>query len=161
MASVLSRVVEVCVFRRSKDEPQYLLLQRSDRDDLYPGIWQIVTGSVEEKEHARKSALREVEEETGLKAARFWTVPFVDSYFDENNDAVQMIPVFAVEADKDTNVKLSPEHKCCEWLVYTKARERITWPGQRKALKIVHKYLSGGNETAGLLEIKHLKNERI
>ncbi|MBN1396732.1 MAG: NUDIX pyrophosphatase [Bacteroidetes bacterium] len=154
MASVLSRFVEICVFRISKDEPQYLLLQRSDRDDLYPGIWQIVTGSVEEKEHARKSALREVEEETGLKAARFWTVPFVDSFFDADNDAVHMVPVFAVEVNKDSDVKLSCEHKHCEWLFYEDAKKILTWPGQRKALKIVHKYLSGGNETAGLLEIK-------
>ena len=154
MAVLLSRFIEICVFRRSKYEPQYLLLQRSERDDLYPGIWQIVTGSVEEKEYARKSALRELEEETGLNAERFWIVPFVDSFFDADNDAVHMVPVFAVEVNKNSGVKLSHEHKCCEWLFYEEAKEIITWPGQRKALKIVHKYLTGGNETAGLLEIK-------
>ncbi len=154
MATILSQIIEVCIFRRIAGEPQYLLLQRADDEKLYPGLWQIVTGSIKENENADRAALRELEEETGLQPKRFWTVPIVDSYFDLRNDTVQMVPVFAVEIDAVLDVRLSHEHRYFEWLEFTGARERIVWPGQRKAIEIVHEFIVGGNEAAQLLEIK-------
>jgi dihydroneopterin triphosphate diphosphatase len=153
LATVLSRMVEVCIFRRSRGKTQYLLLQRADDEELYPGIWQIVTGSLKKKERAEKAALRELKEETGLKLKRFWTVPFLDSYFDIKKDAVQMVPIFAAEIDMMLSVHLSHEHQRFEWLAYEEARERIAWPGQRKAIKIVHDYIANGKEAARMLEI--------
>ena len=153
MTAVLSQVVEVCIFRWSGRETQYLLLQRADDEELYPGIWQIVTGSIKKNERADKAALRELEEETGLKLKRFWTVPILDSYFDIRNDAVQMVPIFAAEIDTKLNVHLSHEHQKFEWLAYTEARARIAWPGQSKAIKIVNDYIVGGKEAARMLEI--------
>ena len=44
-----------------------LLIERADR----PGFWQSVTGSLDEGETCRETALREVGEETGIEAARF------------------------------------------------------------------------------------------
>jgi dATP pyrophosphohydrolase len=153
LAAVLSQMVEVCIFRWSGSETQYLLLQRADDEELYPGIWQIVTGSIKKNERADKAALRELEEETGLKLKRFWTVPILDSYFDIRNDTVQMVPIFAAEIDASLNVHLSHEHKRFEWLTYAEARARIAWPGQRKAIKIVHDYIAGRKEAARMLEI--------
>jgi dATP pyrophosphohydrolase len=48
-------------------ELDVLLLERADR----PGFWQSVTGSRDEGETLRQTALREVLEETGLEAGRF------------------------------------------------------------------------------------------
>ena len=153
MATILSQIVEVCIFRWIADKPQYLLLQRADDDELYPGIWQVVTGTMKKNESADKAALRELDEETGLRVKRFWTVPFVDSYFDLQNVAVQMVPVFAAEVDAALNVRLSCEHRRYEWLEYTAARERTIWPGQRQAIEIVHEFIAGGKEAARFLEI--------
>ncbi|MGA3286718.1 MAG: NUDIX domain-containing protein [Bacteroidota bacterium] len=153
MATILSQIVEICIFRWSAGEPQYLLLQRADDEELYPGIWQIVTGSMKKNESADKAALRELEEETGLRPKRFWIVPIMDSYFDRRNDAVQMVPIFATEVDAALNVRLSREHRRFEWLVYVAARDRVVWPGQRQAIEIVHEFIAGGKEAARLLEI--------
>lgn len=153
MATILSQIVEVCIFRWIAREPQYLLLQRADNEELYPGLWQIVTGSMKKNESADKAALRELEEETGLLLKRFWTVPIVDSFFDIRNDAVQMVPVFAAEVDAALNVRLSHEHQHFEWLAYAVARERTVWPGQRQTIEIVHEFIAGGKEAARLLEI--------
>jgi 8-oxo-dGTP pyrophosphatase MutT (NUDIX family) len=153
LATILSQLVEVCIFRWIASEPQYLLLQRADDEELYPGIWQIVTGAMRKNESADKAALRELEEETGLRLKRFWIVPIMDSYFDIRNDIVQMVPVFAAEVDAALNVRLSREHRCFDWLAYIAARDRVVWPGQRQAIEIVHEFIAGGKEAARLLEI--------
>lgn len=44
-----------------------LLLERTD----HPGFWQSVTGSQDEGETLRETAIREVNEETGLDATRY------------------------------------------------------------------------------------------
>jgi len=46
---------------------QVLLLERSD----HPGFWQSVTGSQEAGETLEQTAIRELEEETGLDAKRY------------------------------------------------------------------------------------------
>lgn len=48
-------------------ELQVLLLERAD----HPGFWQSVTGSQSEGETLRETAIREVSEETGLKADQY------------------------------------------------------------------------------------------
>ena len=154
MAIILGQIVEVCIFRWSAGEPQYLLLQRADDEELYPGIWQIITGSIKKNESADKAALREIEEETKLHLKRFWSVPFVDSYFDIRNDSVQVVPVFAAEVDAELNVRLSHEHRRFEWLAYAAARDRVVWPGQRQVIEIVHDFIAGKKEASRLLEIK-------
>src|SRR5262245_22175342 len=45
---------------------EVLLLERADR----PGFWQSVTGSQDEAESLRETAVRELHEETGLDAAQ-------------------------------------------------------------------------------------------
>ena len=70
MADVSSRIVEVCPFRFIGDRAEYLLIRRSPGDPLYPGIWQFVTGRVEEGEKSHEAALRELREETGASTNR-------------------------------------------------------------------------------------------
>ncbi|RPI48207.1 MAG: dihydroneopterin triphosphate diphosphatase [Betaproteobacteria bacterium] len=52
-------------------ELEVLLIERADR----PGFWQSVTGSLDEGETCARTAVREVQEETGIDAARY---PLVD-----------------------------------------------------------------------------------
>ena len=50
------------------DDLDVLLIERADR----PGYWQSVTGSQEPGEALLKTAAREVMEETGIDATRYW-----------------------------------------------------------------------------------------
>jgi dATP pyrophosphohydrolase len=153
VAAIVSRVVEACVFKISREGPHYLLLKRSDGDPIYPGMWQMVTGSMKEGERALDAALREFREETGMVPVRFWVVPFVNSFYVAVNDAIHLSPVFAVEASDDATVALSDEHQEYAWCSFEDAQRKLVWPGQRYAVELVHEYIVGGQEAARLLSI--------
>jgi dihydroneopterin triphosphate diphosphatase len=154
MASIVSRTVEVCVFKKEGERVQYLLLKRSDDEPLYPGMWQLVTGSIKEGEHAVKAAVREFQEETGLELLRFWVVPFVNSFYVAENDTVHASPLFAVEIEADREPRLSHEHQEFKWCSYEAAVAMLVWPGQRFGLQIVHEYIVGGQEASRLLSLQ-------
>ncbi|MBF8248861.1 MAG: hydrolase, NUDIX family protein, partial [Bacteroidetes bacterium] len=82
------RIVEICVFRRAAGKVQYLILKRSENEKIYPGIWQIATGSIEAGETAVDAALRELKEETGVTPGRLWIVPHVNSYYVADKDTL-------------------------------------------------------------------------
>ena len=124
----------MCVFRVLNAETHFLVLQRAKEEKLYPGLWQIVTGTMKKNESALKAAMRELKEETGLSPKRCWTIPYVDTYFDLAKDTIQLVPVFAVELDSSSTLQLSKEHQRFEWLRYKDARERLVWPGQRRSI---------------------------
>jgi dATP pyrophosphohydrolase len=153
MPGIATGVFEVCVFRVNEGEPQYLLLKRSDSDKLYPGIWQVVTGTVEEGEHTVQAALREVQEETNLKLQRLWAVPLVNSFYVARSDSISMSPFFAGQVGVGMEPRLSPEHMLYKWAPYAKAMTLIPWPGQRRGLELVHKFIVTGHEMGSLTEL--------
>jgi dATP pyrophosphohydrolase len=153
MANVSSRIVEVCVFKLVNHQPRYLVLKRSDEETLYPGIWQIVTGMLEEKEHSVAAALREAREETSLRPLRLWVVPAVDTFYSAASDTVNLVPVFAAQVKESDEPKLSHEHKDFAWLTYEQALERLVWRGQKNAVMQTQTYIVGGMEGGKLAEI--------
>lgn len=155
MAHVLSRVIEICVFKIVHHDPLYLLLRRSDTETPYPGIWQIVSGMVEGEEHSVRAALRELHEETSLRPERLWVAPYVDVFYSAANDTVNLSPLFAAQVAESVEPKLSSEHQTYGWNGYDEAKSLLVWPGQKKGLKRVHKYIVGGLESGQLTEIKN------
>jgi dATP pyrophosphohydrolase len=152
MTIIVCRIVEVSVFRFINDRPEYLMLKRSPDEKLYPDLWQLVSGSLNDGEKAFDAALRELQEETGLKPKRFWVVPHANMFYDPAYDAVNVSPLFAAQVDVEEEPTLSSEHCLYEWLPYVEARRRLVWPGQRAGLEVVDKYILGGEE-AGVLTL--------
>jgi dATP pyrophosphohydrolase len=120
---------------------------------MYPGIWQLVTGSMKAGERAVDAAMREFREETGMSAKRFWVVPFVNSFYVPIHDAIHLSPVFAMEVEKEALVALSSEHQDYRWCSFEEAKQKLVWPGHRHAVQLVHEYIVGGQEAAGLLSL--------
>ncbi len=153
MPTIVSTTVEICVFRRVRGRPRYLLLKRSPGSVRYPGIWQIVTGMIETGEKAVDAALRELKEETGLRPRRFWTLPFVNAFLASGTDTVHLSPVFAAEVQPGDNPSLSAEHERFLWCSNLRAAKLLPWPGQRKSIREVHRYFVSGSEESRLSEI--------
>jgi dATP pyrophosphohydrolase len=160
MTSVVCQVVEICLFRFSNNRPEYLLLKRSANDDLYPGIWQLITGSIRRGETALQAAFREFREETGLEEEFFWTVPCTISFFDQKNDVMHVSPLFAAQVKGDAVPSLSHEHAEFLWLPYEEAMNRLVWPGQRQGLDTVQRYIAGGEEASRLTLVEMGKTEQ-
>jgi 8-oxo-dGTP pyrophosphatase MutT (NUDIX family) len=153
MAEIINDIVEACVFRFRNDRPEFLLLRRAPHEPLYPGIWQIITGSLHEGETALEGVRREILEEIALTPVRFWVVPHLSSFYDHRRDRVSVSPLFAAQITPGEEPVLSGEHDRYEWVEFAEARKRVVWPSQKRGLEIVFEQILGGERAAGLLEI--------
>ncbi len=149
---VTSYMIEAHVFKRINGKIKYLILKRSEKQ-IYPGIWQMVTGTINENETAYETVLREIKEETSLQPLRLWVVPFVNSFYSYQKDSVCMIPVFCAEVDENAEVILSDEHTEYRWVDVHEANGLFAWDGQRKSLTVIDEYLTQENSYLHFTEI--------
>ncbi len=151
---VQSTLIEAHVFRKINDDIEFLLIKRANNDKIYPGLWQMVTGSIDNSEKAFQTALREIKEETGLTPNNFWVIPNVNSFYDSGKDMINMIPVFAALVDSNASVVLSKEHSDYKWVNKNEAVKILPWKGQRTSVETIHDYFTQELSNLNLLEIK-------
>jgi dATP pyrophosphohydrolase len=120
---------------------EVLLLERAD----HPGFWQSVTGSQDEGESLRETAVREVSEETGLDANLYTLVDWQAQNIYEIYAKWQhrYAPgtlhntehVFGLELPRVLPVQLSPrEHLSYKWLPWQEAAGLVFSPSNREAI---------------------------
>jgi 8-oxo-dGTP pyrophosphatase MutT (NUDIX family) len=159
MPEIGGAIVEAVLFRRGGAAREYLLLRRAARETVYPGLWQIITGTLHEGESALTGAGREVREETGLQPGRFWVVPHISAFYDHTRDYITLIPFFAGEVEPGSDPLLSHEHDAWVWLPYPEAREKLVWPSQKEGLRIVEESIAEAGPAAGLVEVPFPRSE--
>ena len=120
-----------------------LLLERAD----FPGFWQSVTGSQEPGESLRQTAMRELQEETGIDAARYrelvdWHLSNVYEIFPKWRHRYPAGPthntehVFALEVPHPVPVRLNPrEHLAHVWLPWQEAAPKCFSWSNREAIE--------------------------
>jgi len=122
---------------------EYIILKRKKH---WKG-WEFPKGKIEKFETKRMTARREVSEETGLKILgikRFKEKGFYlydKKLWDRPNKIGQTYQLFGVEVKKG-KIKLDHiEHNGYKWVSFKEAEKKLTWPNQRKCLKIVNDWL--------------------
>lgn len=150
--NVISSLIEAHIFRMVGKELEFLLLKRSE-SEIYPGLWQMVTGSINDNEKAYQTALREIKEETGLKPEKFWVVPKVNSFYSPKLNKICMVPVFAALVDCNIDVVISEEHSEYQWVSKEKALQLLAWPGQRNSVETIYEYFTNQKNFLRLVEI--------
>lgn len=118
-----------------------LLLERAD----HPGYWQSVTGSQDEGETLRETAVREAHEETGLDAALYkltdWQIKNIYEIYAawqhrySPGTTHNTEHVFGLELPGKLPVQLSPrEHLSYKWLPWQEAAAAVFSPSNRAAI---------------------------
>ncbi len=137
---------------------QVLMLERAD----HPGSWQGVTGSQDAPdEDLRHTAVREVQEETGIVvgtpqvpawALRDWQLRNVYAIYPvwrhryapgvtHNTEHV-----FGLQVPREVEVRLSPrEHLHHEWLPWREAADRCFSPSNAEAVLLLPRWVQGGS----------------
>jgi dATP pyrophosphohydrolase len=118
-----------------------LLLERAD----FPGYWQSVTGSRDDEELLRQTAIREVAEETGLDANLYLLADWkMQNVYDIYPQWLHRYPpgtthntehVFGLQLPQQISVQLSPrEHLSYQWLPWKLAADKVFSPSNRAAI---------------------------
>jgi 8-oxo-dGTP pyrophosphatase MutT (NUDIX family) len=127
------------VVRSARDVPSIeILLLRRAPGRVLPGLWQCVSGSLEDEDRVAIGALRELQEETGFgKDAidAFYDLDLVNQFHEPSYDAVVTAAVFAVRVRPGSEPTLSHEHDAARWLAVDDAHAEVVWPGYRTAIE--------------------------
>lgn len=152
MPTLVSRIIDCYVFRRTPAGVEFLLLKRQPAKRL-GGTWQSVHGKIEPNETAWQAARRELAEETGLTPIGFWQIDFVNTFYIADRDEIHLCPSFAAEAAPSANVTLNHEHTEFRWEPFERALETLMWPGQRHALREIMEFIIAGSAAEPHLRI--------
>ncbi len=150
--NIISNLVEVHIFRETENVIEFLLLKRAE-DQIYPAVWQMVSGKIRESEKAFETSLRELKEETNLTPLKMWIAPKVNSFYSSQSDSICLIPVFAVQVKKDSKVIISNEHSEYKWVSSNEAKRLLAWDGQRKAVDLIEEYFLNEKSFLKFIEI--------
>jgi dATP pyrophosphohydrolase len=135
---------------------EHLLLRRAPDEPVYPRLWQVVTGTIDDGETAVQTAFRELQEETGLHVEELWVLPYVGSFFDVGSNAFAMIPCFAAVVDAaDAHVHLSTEHSDYLWLALEQATAQLVMPSHIEGTRVFQTYVLGQIDTAPFRRVRH------
>jgi dATP pyrophosphohydrolase len=150
-----ANLISCYVFGRTTGEHKFLLLRRSE-ESVVPGSWQAVHGHIEAGETAVQTAVRELKEETGFVPERLYRVEHIEQFYNERNDSLYFVPVFAAEVNGLPAPVLSHEHTEFTWAGLRDALSLIIWDNQRKSIGTIAGALQrpGRAEFGPLTEIR-------
>lgn len=152
MPQIVTSYIELHICYKSTEGDKFLLLKRSDKAKIYPGIWQMITGTIESHEHTKDTLVRELEEETGLKPQKIFSIPRVNTFYLAVADKICMSPVFLTFVENQ-EVRISDEHSEYKWALYEEACSLIHWPNQVDSLSIIKKYIDDKELFSKLVEM--------
>jgi 8-oxo-dGTP pyrophosphatase MutT (NUDIX family) len=132
--------VFVVTYRKEGGKIYYLLLKRK----LHWKGWEFPKGGIESKEGMKKAIAREIEEETGQIPFGIKKHGYEGKYkygkeIRDRDEQGQTFSLYSAEVSgKEVRID-KREHSGYSWKEFGKAVKLLTWPNQRKSLRIVDK----------------------
>ncbi len=125
--------VVVLVIRPHSSGHQLLMGRRSE-EKYMGGTWQLISGKLEASEVAWRGALREMNEETGLKPREFYRLSTLTNFYRPDNDSLNTAPMFCAIVGENDAAEMNAEHSSLEWVNLDVAESRLMWPSDCEAL---------------------------
>lgn len=147
-------LVACWLFRPGPRGVEILLLRRAP-GRIFPGLWQPVTGRLEEGERIVDGALRELVEETGIDPTGIevlYGLDQVNIFHADHLDALQAEAVFAAQLRPGVEAVLSHEHDAQRWVTAQEARDMVLWPAYRAAIEQLE-WIAGHAAMTGLMRV--------
>lgn len=112
---------------RSPRSKQYLLLRRSRHKDYAPGIWECVTGRVDQGEDFEAALRREVREELGVEVQAEYLLGTTHFYRGSPNPENELVGVIYLCTLPDPDaIHIDAEHSEYRWLNADQALDLLT-----------------------------------
>lgn len=137
----MKKLIDLYPYKLINEKPAFLVLKRSV-GKIYANQWRMVGGKVKQNETYWKAALRELEEETGHKPVKFWTVPTINQFYEASTNQIHTIPAFAAELDSEPDIILDEEHSEAEWIYHHEADSYLHWPEQIRIIGLIHQLIT-------------------
>ncbi len=120
----------VVVFRLDGGKRLYLTLHYEE------GHWDFPKGHVEAGETEARTALRELEEETGIRDVElvFGFREPLEYFYKRDGMTMHKEVIFFLGRTESPDVRLSDEHVGFEWLPYEEAIRKLTYKNAREVL---------------------------
>jgi 8-oxo-dGTP pyrophosphatase MutT (NUDIX family) len=135
----------ILLYAIDKGKVEYLILKRK----LHWKGWEFNKGGLKKAEKILDAIKREIKEETKtLKPLKIKKFPYSGKYKyqkelpDRDSYVGQTFSLYAVEVKKKKVRADGFEHSKALWTDYKTALKKLTWPNQRKSLRIVNKCIS-------------------
>jgi dihydroneopterin triphosphate diphosphatase len=154
-------LVACWAFRSSSVGVEILLLQRAP-GRIFPGLWQPVTGKLEDGERIVDGALRELVEETGIDPTgieMLYGIDQVNLFHVDYLDTLQAEAVFAAHLRPGIEAALSEEHDEQRWVTPAEAAGMVVWPAYREAIEQIE-WIASHTELAELMRVGPWASER-
>jgi dATP pyrophosphohydrolase len=148
-------LVACWIFRVDADGRLRILLLHRSPSRIFPGIWQPVTGGLEDGERIIVGALRELVEETRIAPdgiATLYGLDQVNLFHADHLDALQAEAVFAADLRPGVEAVLSEEHDDQRWVSPAEASEMVLWPAYREAIRQIE-WISTHRAMATLMQV--------
>jgi 8-oxo-dGTP pyrophosphatase MutT (NUDIX family) len=139
------RCVFIVTYSKVGKGIKYLILKRK----LHWNGWEFPKGGVESFELRRFAVKRELKEETGLHPIKINSFnekgiyKYNKEYPDRKMISGQSYKLYSAEVDFSKKIKIDRlEHSSFKWVNFNEGIKKLTWPNQKKCLRIVNEFLS-------------------
>ncbi|MEC1179959.1 NUDIX domain-containing protein [Metasolibacillus meyeri] len=117
------------------DTYHVLLLKRASH--TLNNTWCYIGGSIEDGETAIEAAYREIREETGITELALYSSNQFDQIFSPQENYIYIAPVFVGFVHEEQSIILNGEHSEYQWVLFEKAKEVVSLPGNEVVLQFV------------------------
>ncbi len=138
------KAVFIVAYAKTKKGIEYLILKRK----LHWKGWEFPKGAVKFLERNQQAVKREIKEETGLTPLKIKKFDFAGKYKydkiypDRPKFQGQFFKLYSAEVKKEKVILDNLEHSNYEWVSFKEALRKITWPNQKKSLRIVNSFVT-------------------